>query len=74
MTPGDLGTKQDIQEVTQDVKQVTQDLKQELQQMKQEILLELRRIEVRTTHLYIFGIAIILTAIGVSTATLIILH
>ena len=48
-------------------------LKQDIQQMKQEILLELRRIEVRTTRLYIFGIAIILTAIGVSTATLIIL-
>ena len=67
MTPGDLGTKQDIQ-------QVTQDLKQELQQVKQEILLELRRIEVRTTRLYIFGIILIITAIGVSTAALIILH
>ena len=49
-------------------------LKQDVQQVKQEILLELHARHVRTTRLYIFGIAIILTAIGVSTATLIILH
>ncbi len=74
MTPGDLGTKQDVQQVKQDVQQATQDLKQELQQVKQEILLELHARHVRTTRLYIVGITLILTAIGVATAALAILH
>ena len=62
-------------EVVEVVEETLGDLatKQDLQQVKQEILLEMRGSEVRHLRLYIVGITLLLTAIGVASAALAIL-